>query len=165
MKQIWSPWRLEYIEHCFQKNTKTKCFLCVAGSGPIVKNLILLKGKHSFVMMNRYPYNSGHLMVLPYRHIGLVEKLTEAETSEMFLFIQKSVRVLKKVLNPDGFNIGANIGGVAGAGVPGHVHFHVIPRWLGDTNFMSIVGDTKIINDSLNRIYNKLKKQLELMEE
>ncbi len=164
MKQIWSPWRLEYIEQNQKKKSKTKCFLCAAGSGSMVKNLVLLKGRHSFVMMNRYPYNSGHLMVLPYRHIGFVEKLTEQETSEMFLLVQKSVMILKKVFKPDGFNIGANIGGVAGAGVPSHVHFHVIPRWLGDTNFMSIVGDTKIINDSLNRIYNKLKKQLELME-
>jgi ATP adenylyltransferase len=102
-------------------------------------------------------------MVVPLRHIGAIEKLTAQETSEMFSLVQKSVVVLKKVFKPDGFNIGANIGKVAGAGVPGHIHLHVVPRWSGDTNFMPVVGDTKIINDSLNRIYNKLKKQLDSM--
>jgi ATP adenylyltransferase len=102
-------------------------------------------------------------MVVPLRHIGAIEKLTAQETSEMFSLVQKSVVVLKKVFKPDGFNIGANIGKVAGAGVPGHIHLHVVPRWSGDTNFMPVVGDTKIINDSLNRVYNKLKKQLDSM--
>lgn len=104
-------------------------------------------------------------MVVPYRHVGFIEKLTTQETTEMFASVQKSIMVLRKVLKPDGFNIGANIGKIAGAGVPGHIHLHVVPRWSGDTNFMPVVGDIKIINDTLNRIYNKLKKQLELMEE
>jgi ATP adenylyltransferase len=165
MKQIWSPWRLEYFEESQKSNNKSKkpkCFLCVKNS-KTSNNFVLFRGKYSYIMLNRYPYNSGHLMVVPLRHIGAIEKLTAQETSEMFSLVQKSVVVLKKVFKPDGFNIGANIGKVAGAGVPGHIHLHVVPRWSGDTNFMPVVGDTKIINDSLNRVYNKLKKQLDSM--
>jgi len=163
MKQIWSPWRLEYIEQSQKDKSKNQCFLCINKTKKKMNNFVLYRGKYSFIILNRFPYNAGHLMVVPLRHIGAIEKLTAQETSEMFSLVQKSVVVLKKVFKPDGFNIGANIGKVAGAGVPGHIHLHVVPRWSGDTNFMPVVGDTKIINDSLNRIYNKLKKQLDSM--
>jgi len=95
---------------------------------------------------------------VPFRHVGFIEKLTTQEISEMFTLVQKSVLVLKKALKPDGFNIGANIGRIAGAGVPDHIHLHIVPRWSGDTNFMPIIGDTKVVNDTLQRIYLKLKK-------
>ena len=165
MKQIWSPWRLEYIEQSQKNKSKNQCFLCISKTKKKVINFVLYQGKYSFIILNRFPYNAGHLMVVPYRHVGFIEKLTTQETTEMFALVQKSIMVLRKVLKPDGFNIGANIGKIAGAGVPGHIHLHVVPRWSGDTNFMPVVGDIKIINDTLNRIYNKLKKQLELMEE
>lgn len=161
MKQLWAPWRIEYIKESQKpkvKNQKSKCFLCMKNKGN-TDNYVVFKGKNAFIMMNRYPYNPGHLMIAPYRHIGLIEKCNEQETREMFKLLQKSVVVLKKVMKPDGFNIGINLGYVAGAGVPGHIHIHIIPRWLGDTNFMPIVSNTKIINEELVKMYHKLKKE------
>ncbi len=156
MKQIWAPWRIEYINQTQSSKRKVqnlRCFLCLK------KNFILHKGKYSFIVMNRFPYNSGHIMVAPYRHIGSIEELNSNETGEMFALIQKSVITLKKIMKPDGFNIGINLGSVSGAGVPGHIHIHIIPRWLGDTNFMPIISDTKIINESLKNTFKILKKE------
>jgi ATP adenylyltransferase len=170
MKQIWAPWRIEYIKHnqnltCHKerktRNKKERCFLCDFKKKTDEDILILYRGKHSFIIMNRYPYNPGHLMIAPYRHIGLIEKCNNKETGEMFTFIQKSITALKKSMQPEGFNIGCNLGLVAGAGVPGHIHIHIIPRWLGDTNFMPIVGKTKVINEELYSMYHRLKKVLE----
>jgi ATP adenylyltransferase len=161
MKQLWAPWRAEYINMCNEeksKKQKAKCFLCLKKPKFDYNNLILYRGKKSFIIMNRYPYNAGHLMIAPYRHIGEVEKCNLKEYNEMFGLMQKSIRVLKTTMKPDGFNVGINLGYVAGAGVPGHLHIHVIPRWLGDTNFMPIIGDTKIINEELHKMYISLKK-------
>jgi ATP adenylyltransferase len=108
--------------------------------------------------MNRFPYNSGHLMVAPCRHTARLEALTQAEASEIFQLIQKSVTVLKKEFKPQGFNIGANLGAVAGAGVTGHLHFHIVPRWQGDTNFMPLLSETKVISDHLKTTYERLAK-------
>jgi ATP adenylyltransferase len=162
MKQIWAPWRMEYIklsQRLKVKSQKSGCFLCLKSDKFDKNNFILLRGNYSFVIMNRFPYNSGHLMIAPYRHIGLIERCNGEEIGEIFKFLQKSVAVLKKTMKPDGFNIGINLGSVAGAGVPGHLHIHVIPRWLGDTNFMPIVSKTKIINEGLQSTYNKLKRE------
>lgn len=163
MKQIWAPWRMEYINSCHQtKNRRQKCVLCIK-SFPEKNDasaLILLRGKYAFVIMNRYPYNPGHLMVAPYRHMGKIERFTPAETNEMFLLLQKCVLALKKTLKPEGFNIGANLGRIAGAGIPGHFHIHIVPRWNGDTNFMPILSETKVICQELNKTYELLKKAL-----
>ncbi|MCX7785841.1 MAG: HIT domain-containing protein [candidate division WOR-3 bacterium] len=161
MKHIWAPWRMAYINSC-QQDKRQKCVLCIKASSE--KNdaaaLILLRGKYSFVMMNRYPYNPGHLMIAPYRHSGKIESFSSKETSEMFYLLQQCVKVISKTLKPDGFNIGANLGRVAGAGIPNHFHMHLVPRWNGDTNFMPILTDTKIICQELERTYEILKKAL-----
>lgn len=161
MKQIWAPWRVEYIKlynEVKNKKKKAKCFLCLNKAKHDNDNLVLFRGKKSFVIMNRFPYNAGHLMIAPYRHFGEIEKCNLNEYNEMFRLMQKSVKVLKTTMKPDGFNVGINLGYVAGAGVPGHLHIHIIPRWLGDTNFMPIIGNTKVINEDLYKMYLNLKE-------
>jgi ATP adenylyltransferase len=108
--------------------------------------------------MNIFPYNPGHLMIAPYRHIGDFEKLNNEEIEEIFEFLKKSIEILKKVYSPDGFNVGLNIGKIAGAGFYEHIHFHIVPRWAGDTNFMPVIGNTKVISEELKRTYKKIKK-------
>ena len=108
--------------------------------------------------MNIFPYNPGHLMVAPYRHIGDFEKLNKEEIEEIMEFLKKSIEILKKVYSPDGFNIGLNIGKISGAGFDEHIHFHIVPRWAGDTNFMPVIGNTKVISEEIKRTYKKIKK-------
>ena len=163
MKQIWAPWRIEYIKQSQKAKLKTGrkgCFLCLNSSKSDGKNLILLRGKYAFVIMNRFPYNPGHLMIAPYRHIRTIEQCRAEEAGELFQLLKHCISALKMVMKPEGFNIGVNIGNVAGAGVPGHLHIHIIPRWLGDTNFMPIIGEIKIINEELHKMYRKVKKEL-----
>lgn len=157
MKRIWAPWRLEYI-----KAEKSKgCFLCEKlKENKDEKNYILFRGKESFIVLNLYPYNNGHLMVAPYRHIGNLEDLKEVEMLDIMQNIKLSVKILKKAFNPDGFNIGLNIGAASGAGLVDHIHFHIVPRWHGDTNFMPVLADIKIIPQSLDLTYKELKKIL-----
>ena len=113
--------------------------------------------EHSFVILNLYPYNSGHLMIAPYEHIGALEELPAETGAEMWALAQRSVGILKEAYGPDGFNLGMNIGRLAGAGVPGHLHLHVVPRWGGDTNFMAVVGETKLLPESLEQTYARLR--------
>lgn len=156
MKQIWAPWRMVYIggDH------GDKCIFCEkAGSDQDEANLVLLRGEKTFVIMNLYPYNNGHLLVVPKRHVGEIEDLTDEEMMELFKMTQKMVRVLR-AFKPQGFNVGVNIGRVAGAGVPGHFHIHVVPRWSGDTNFMPVFGDVRVISESLEVTFKKLKESL-----
>jgi ATP adenylyltransferase len=127
-------------------------------------NLVLLRGNKTIILMNLYPYNNGHLLIMPKRHVGDIEALTGEEMAELFLMTQKMVRVLR-VFNPEGFNVGANIGKIAGAGVPGHFHIHVVPRWGGDTNFMPVIGDVRVISESLEVTFKKLKESLEKLED
>lgn len=156
MKILWSPWRIKYIEG-FKKGYE--CIFCLK---PSLKkdreNFILKRGKYSFVIMNIFPYNPGHLMIAPYRHIGDFEKLNKEEIEEIMELLRKSIEILKKVYSPDGFNIGLNIGKIAGAGFDEHIHFHIVPRWKGDTNFMPVIGNTKVISEEIKRTYKKLKK-------
>jgi ATP adenylyltransferase len=164
MKQLWAPWRIRYIEQDYNIKSKgkaNKCFLCVTDSKSDNKDFIIYRGKYSFIIMNHYPYNAGHLLIAPYRHIGQVEKITQNEVSEIFLLVQKSIIAMKKAYCPHGYNIGLNIGKIAGAGVPGHLHVHLIPRWTGDTNFMPIMAGTKVINEELEKMYSKLKKLIQ----
>ena len=158
MERLYSPWRSQYIEG-FDKIEG--CFLCNAyKSNDDEKNLVLYKGKKCFVIMNLYPYNAGHLMVCPNEHIGDFEKLDEETLCELNILTQKMIKALKIALNPDGFNLGYNLGRVAGAGLETHVHNHIVPRWNGDTNFMPVIGEVKVISQDLKDIYNKIKRAL-----
>lgn len=156
MEQIWAPWRMVYIGG----GHGDKCFFCEKlDSSRDEENLVLLRGDLTFVLMNLYPYNNGHLLIAPKRHVGEIEDLTEEEMSELFKMAQKMVKALR-AFKPEGFNVGANLGRVAGAGVPGHFHIHLVPRWNGDTNFMPVIGDVKVISESLEVTYKKLKNSL-----
>ena len=133
------------------------CFICQGLKGKHAKNLILYTNSFALVMLNRYPYNNGHLMVAPTRHVGEIEKLTPEERDAVFELVQQSVKILKRLMRPDGFNIGANLGRYAGAGLPGHFHIHIVPRWVGDVNFFPLLADTKVVCESLSITYKKLK--------
>jgi ATP adenylyltransferase len=160
LERLWAPWRSEYIiEAAKKKNITARCFLC--NNQKDTTNFYLIKGDYSFVLLNRYPYNPGHLLVAPYRHIGSIEKLSYKECKEIFELMKKSVTALKRVYHPHGFNIGLNLGKVAGAGLAGHLHFHIVPRWTGDTNFMTVLSNTRVINEELKKIQTKLKEVIE----
>ncbi len=153
MDQLWAPWRVQYIE-----STKSEgCILCEKPKeNKDAANYILYRGKHNFIMMNAYPYNPGHLMIAPYRHLDTVEKLSSEELHEQAELVARSVKVLRETFNSAGFNTGMNIGKVAGAGIDGHIHHHVVPRWVGDNNFMPVVGYTRVISQALEDTYNRL---------
>ncbi len=156
MEQIWAPWRMVYIggDH------GGDCVFCgKANSEEDERNLVVLRGEKTFVIMNLYPYNNGHLLIMPYRHVGEIEDLDEEEMMELFKMTQKMVNALR-TFNPEGFNVGVNIGKAAGAGVPGHIHIHVVPRWCGDTNFMPVFGDVIVMSESLEATYKKIKDAL-----
>ena len=160
MEVLWAPWRMEYI----LSEKEDGCIFCNhLQKGDDRESLILYRGKHSFVIMNRYPYNNGHLMVAPYRHVGALEELSEEEAKEIMVNIQRCLSVLKEVMSPHGFNIGANVGKVAGAGVEDHLHFHIVPRWEGDTNYMAVVGSTRVIPEHLRESYEHLAKAFRLL--
>jgi ATP adenylyltransferase len=154
MEQIWAPWRIEYI----QMEKPEGCILCEKPrQNNDVQNYILYRGDKNFVIMNSYPYNPGHLMIAPYRHLASLEELTNEELHEHFDIVSRSIKLLRRVFNPSGFNIGINIGKAAGTGIYGHVHTHVVPRWQGDTNFMPVISDVRVIPEALAETYNKLK--------
>jgi len=155
MEYIWAPWRMEFIQNADTKSRN--CFLCSKPQENSDKlNYILFRGETNYVLLNAYPYNPGHLLVAPYRHIGEVENFTEAEASEHYRLIRKSVVLLKQTVKCAGFNIGMNLGKIAGAGVDDHIHTHIVPRWQGDTNFMPAVGNTKVLPQALSETYDTL---------
>lgn len=137
-----------------------ECIFCQKITGNDEENYVLLRGNTCFVVLNIYPYNNGHLMIAPYRHIGSLQELTKEERAEMMDLSAVCMDALKEGLNCHGFNLGINIGKVAGAGVPDHIHIHIVPRWEGDTNFMPVVGDTKVIPQSLSTTYKILRSML-----
>jgi ATP adenylyltransferase len=156
MKYLWAPWRMNYI----LGDKKKGCFFCKKlKEEKNIKNLILYQGKYVFVIMNKYPYTNGHLMVAPKRHCLNLEQLDANELRELFELLKTSVQVLKTSLRPHGFNIGMNIGKTGGAG-ENHLHLHIVPRWAGDTNFMPVIGETKIIPEYLKKTYQKLRSAL-----
>jgi ATP adenylyltransferase len=160
MERLWAPWRMEYIDSA--REGEGGCIFCdLPAEDDDEKNYILTRGDKAFVMLNKFPYNSGHLMIAPFRHMGEVEELENEEALEMHNLLQKSLKALKDAMNPDGFNIGMNLGQVAGAGIPDHVHWHVVPRWSGDTNFMPVVAETKVLPEQLNETSNRLRRQLQ----
>ncbi len=153
MEHIWAPWRVQYIEG----EKPEGCFLCEKpAESDDAANYILFRGEWNFVVLNAYPYNPGHLLVAPYRHIASPELMTAEESQEHFDIISRAVAVFRKVYKPGGLNIGINLGRAAGAGLEDHVHTHVVPRWHGDTNFMPVFADVKVLSDSLDNVYRKL---------
>ncbi|GAJ15107.1 unnamed protein product, partial [marine sediment metagenome] len=153
MEKIWAPWRMEYI----MMEKSEECFLCEKPKqNSDALNHILYRGKQNFVVLNSYPYNPGHLMIAPYRHVASLEELTDEELHEHIEIVVQSLKVLRQVFSPAGFNIGANMGKVAGVGLEGHVHTHIVPRWQGDTNFMPVVADTKVVSEAVADTYKKL---------
>lgn len=156
MKILWAPWRIKYI-----LGKKEGCIFCdKAKENKDKENYVLLRGKNAFVMLNTFPYSNGHLMVAPYKHVPDFEGLEKDVLGELMELVKICTQILKKTLNPEGFNIGANLGKVAGAGVEGHIHIHIVPRWEGDTSFISTVGETKIIPEFLDDTYRKLLSAL-----
>ncbi len=156
MKQIWAPWRIEYI----QMEKPAGCILCEKPKqNNDTPNHILYRANKNFVILNTYPYNPGHLMIAPYRHIANLEELTNEELHEHFEIVSRSIKVLREVFNPTGFNIGINMGKVAGAGIEEHIHTHIVPRWQGDTNFMPVLADARVLPEALAETYNKLKSK------
>lgn len=158
MDLVWAPWRIKYIT---DSNKDKTCFFCkLADEAPSVENLLLYKNDMCMVLLNRYPYTSGHIMVAPLRHIAEFEDLTVQENTAIMLEAQKMVKVLKSLINAQGFNIGYNISAAAGAGHAAHLHLHIVPRWDGDSNFMSVIAQTRVISQSLEESYCQIIKKL-----
>jgi ATP adenylyltransferase len=160
MERLWAPWRMEYIDSARDEEPKG-CLFCEAPKeGDDEKALIVARSEQSFAILNKYPYNSGHLMVAPFRHVGDLEGLEDDEALDMQRLLQRSIKALKQAMQPDGFNLGMNLGRVAGAGVPDHLHWHVVPRWNGDTNFMPVIANLKILPERLASSYSRVREQL-----
>ena len=154
MHRIWAPWRIEYI----QMEKPQSCIFCEKpGQDKDDQNYILYRGKQNFVMLNAYPYNSGHLLVIPYRHLSRLDDLTAEELGEHPEIVRRCVGILREVFEPDGFNLGMNLGRVAGAGVDKHIHTHIVPRWNGDTNCMAVLGEVRVIPEHIRETHKKLR--------
>lgn len=155
MKQVWSPWRNKYMMH---HETNPHCIFCKAQQlEDGLENLIVSRGQFAYIILNRYPYTSGHLMIVPFAHQPTLDQLEAEARREIVEMITTAEVVLQSVYQPEGFNIGANIGSAAGAGVAGHLHFHIVPRWGGDTNFMTTLAETRVLPEALEETYNRLK--------
>lgn len=160
MDHLFTPWRMAYIRSAKQDG----CIFCDMLELADREALILRRARHAFLVLNRYPYNNGHLMATPYRHVDTLEELAPEELADMMDLVTLSLRTLRRAWKPQGFNIGANIGGVAGAGVKDHVHLHIVPRWSGDTNYMSVFADTRVIPQALEETYDELSTALHAVE-
>jgi ATP adenylyltransferase len=158
MRHVWSPWRLEYLT----SGVEDGCVFCRAAScADDRQNLVLLRGERVFLILNRYPYNNGHFMVVPYQHVSSLVELDTETLTETMLLLNRGLNALQKSMAPDGFNIGVNIGEAAGAGIQDHVHIHAVPRWTGDTNFMPVVGDMRVVPQTWLQTYDHLKAALQ----
>ncbi|MFC1967628.1 HIT domain-containing protein [Chloroflexota bacterium] len=154
MELIWAPWRIRYIE----SEKPVGCILCdKPAENNDEDNYILYRGEKNYIILNCYPYNPAHLMVVPYRHVAGLDDMTIEERNEHAEIVSRAIKVLKQALKPQGFNIGVNTGAVAGAGIADHVHTHIVPRWLGDTNCMPVLSDTRVMPEALAETYAKLK--------
>jgi len=163
VRKIWAPWRIEYIQ---EEKSDDSCFICdILKEDEDKKNLILFRGDNAIVMLNKYPYIAGHLMVAPKQHTAEIESIPSTTYQEMWQLMVKSVKLLKESIKPEGFNIGINLGKVSGAGLKTHIHIHVVPRWSGDTNFMPILTDTRVISEALDKTYEKFLKHNDVFEE
>ena len=155
MDNLWAPWRMQYVR-APKKNTK-ETFLKKLEDGNDEENLVLFRGEHSFVCMNLYPYNNGHIMILPNNIVEKPEELDDVTQFEIMKIASLSMKIIREKMNAEGFNFGANIGASAGAGIAEHLHFHIVPRWKGDTNFMPVIGNTKVHVQGLNDTYVMLR--------
>ena len=151
MKTMWAPWRMEYILN----DKEERCIFCEALNNQ--DQLTLFKGEITMVTMNKFPYINGHLLVAPRRHIAALDQLDKSEMGGLLATVEQSVGVLKTVMKPDGFNVGLNLGRVAGAGVEEHLHFHIVPRWFGDTNALTVFGDVRVVPEHIKATFQKLK--------
>jgi ATP adenylyltransferase len=156
MDHLWSPWRMEYIENHGKEEGCVFCNAQAMKDGPA--NLIVQRGKLAYVILNRYPYTSGHVMVVPFEHKATLEELDPATRSEMMELAARAMTVLRKIYNPEAFNLGANIGEAAGAGVKEHFHIHIVPRWKGDTNFMSTLASTRVLPEALENTWGRVRE-------
>jgi ATP adenylyltransferase len=158
MERIWAPWRMEYITGASGKDNR-ECFLCVDPADD-EKSLVLGRKGNAFVIMNRFPYTNGHVMVVPVKHTGSLEELTDGETLDVMRLVKVMSSVFREDFKVDGINIGVNVGRAAGAGLEEHCHVHMVPRWFGDTNFMPVFGETRIISEHIMASYERLKRKL-----
>ena len=165
LEHLWAGWRRQYIVEATERErsgtltqTESDCVFCaLAEAGPPSEdNLVVWRGELSYVVMNAYPYASGHVLVLPLRHVGPLAELTEAESAELWSATRRSLATIEKAYDPDGLNTGANLGRAAGAGLPGHLHLHALPRWSGDTNFMTSVAETRVLPETLQLSWKRL---------
>ncbi len=153
MKQLWAPWRLEYIEHADEQGD---CVFCDAVAGDDEQRLVVHRGAQAFALLNKFPYASGHLMIASYRHVGELSDLTDGEVIEVHRLAERGLAALAEVYSPQGYNLGWNLGRIAGAGIVDHVHLHVVPRWAGDTNFMPVLADVKVLPEHLHETRRRL---------
>jgi ATP adenylyltransferase len=161
MEQLWAPWRLSYVAAPKKPSGAEPCFICSGlAQERDEENLIVQRTNASVVLLNRFPYNNGHLLVAPRPHQGQLTLLDPPEMQDLMATLQGMVRLLDDLMHPDGYNIGLNQGSAAGAGLPGHLHWHVVPRWQGDTNFMPIVSDTRVIAQALDALYQLLHERV-----
>ena len=156
-KNLWAPWRIKYIQGLDKGG---ECFICEVGKTPAEddKNFVLWRSDKSIVILNRFPYNNGHLLISPLRHIPDLEKTSDDEMLELMILVRECQKALTLAIAPHGFNIGMNFGRCAGAGLPGHLHIHLVPRWDGDTNFMAVCSDTDVVSQSMTELLELLKK-------
>jgi ATP adenylyltransferase len=161
MDHLWAPWRLSYVAAAKPPADDDPCFICRGlAEQDDRRNLVAWRGRHSVVVLNRFPYNNGHLLIAPKSHKGRFDELTDDEILETTRTLSQMMGHLDALMHPDGYNIGLNLGRVAGAGLPGHLHWHVVPRWNGDTNFMPVLADVKVIVQSLDALYDQLTQRL-----
>ena len=158
MNKLWAPWRIRYI----QKTKIKRCILCAVAKNRKFdkKQFVISRGNLTFSLLNIYPYNNGHFLVCPVRHVKNIEELKEEEILELFNTLIKTKKLVSKTLKPDAYNIGINLGKISGAGIEKHLHIHAVPRWQGDTNFMPVISNTKVISQSLEELYRRLIKDL-----
>ena len=158
MDRLWTPWRLAYVTEAGGTTAAPACIFCAALAAIDTEPLIVHRGERAFVILNKFPYNNGHLMIVPHRHVGRLAVLDAAELQELMLLAQRAERALSSLYGPHGFNMGLNLGKAAGAGVEDHLHLHVVPRWNGDTNFMSVVGETRVLPEELPATVMRLRE-------
>lgn len=167
MKNLWAPWRMTYILGEDEQAKSQSCIFCIDPdkARPDKSRLILFVGRLTMVMMNKYPYNNCHLLVAPRRHVPSLDRLETEEMTDLLVKVRETIAIMKKHANPDGFNVGLNLGRVAGAGVEEHLHFHVVPRWNGDTNFMTVFDDVRVVPEHIQATYDRLLPYYDALED
>jgi ATP adenylyltransferase len=158
MEHLWTPWRSSYVAG-EERPSQGHCIFCDAARTSDDQNYILHRGSFNFILLNRYPYTTGHLMIAPYEHVSRLSQTNASSSAEMMGLVREAERVLEATYQPAGLNIGMNLGQAGGAGIAEHIHMHVLPRWIGDANFMTVVGETRVMPESLERTYIKLRDQ------